>query len=145
MWKTESTAETSGNPASVWSAWKDVARWNAWNPMIRESSLDGLFTTGTRGAVTPSKGPKGSFELTEVQPEKRWSSRAKMPGAMLDFIYELTPVSAGTHITMRAEISGLLSPLFGIIVGRQCQQGLPVAVKNLKARAEEGMAGSSGG
>ncbi len=139
MWKAEATAETSATAEAVWRAWEDTTHWNSWNPMIRESSLEGPFVAGTRGSVTPAKGPKSPFELMEVQPQKRWSSRAKIPGARLDIIYELSPGVIGTLITMRAEISGLLSPLFGIIGGGPFKRSLSVAVQNLKALAERDM------
>jgi hypothetical protein len=137
MWKTEATAETNGSADAIWAAWQDAAHWNAWHPMIRESGLDGPFVAGSHGWVHPAKGPKGAFVLTDVRSGKGWSSRAKMPGAALDFFYELAPGAAGTRIVMRAEISGPMSPLFGLMIGRQCKEGLPQAVQNLKALAEQ--------
>ncbi|HZU75977.1 MAG TPA: SRPBCC family protein [Dehalococcoidia bacterium] len=137
MWKFESTAETSGDTAAVWRAWEDASHWNSWNPMIQQSGLNGPFATGTAGFVDPTKGPKAGFVLTSVQPERSWSSRAKMPGGALDFFYELVPLSTGTRIVMRAEIHGPLWPLYSILVGRPVKQGLPTAVRNLKARAEQ--------
>jgi uncharacterized protein YndB with AHSA1/START domain len=137
MWSTKASAETSGSADAVWAAWEDAAHWNRWHPMIQDSHLDGPFAARTRGTVTPTKGRKGSFELTEVQPPKSWASRARMPGGALDFRYALTPTDTGTRITMEAAISGPLGFLYRRMIGRLCEEGLPAAVQNLKAIAEQ--------
>ncbi len=136
MWTTEATTEARGSADVVWAAWEDVAHWHDWHPMILESSLSGPFATGSRGFVTPTKGRRGAFVLTAVEPGRHWSSRATMPGGALDFSYTLTPSATGTLITMRATISGPLGFLYRRIIGPLCEAGLPAAVKNLQALAE---------
>jgi len=88
--------------------------------------------------MQPKSGPKVAFTLTEVELNKRFTNRAKLPLATLDFSHFYNPKSedaAAAQITHSVEIRGLLAPLFGLVIGRGVKKHLRLAMCKLAEQA----------
>jgi hypothetical protein len=134
----EHSAESKAPPESIWERYKDVDNWSEWSTKgVEESHLDGRFEVGSKGTSKAPHLPKGRFELIEVEPERGFTSKAKMPGASLTFEHRLEPVDGGTRITHRASLDGPLSPLWRPAVGRIIERGLQPGVDRLAELAVE--------
>ncbi|MCZ8194186.1 MAG: SRPBCC family protein [Brevundimonas sp.] len=137
MWSREAGAWTSAAPEQVWRRWTDVSRWSDWDASLRSSVLHGPFVVGARGELQPVSGPRASFILTEVVPQRAFSNRMQLPLATVDFIHTLEPDPSGrARITHRIVINGLLGPLFVRLMGRDAAETLPAAVAALAQQAE---------
>lgn len=137
-WEMEHSAETEAEPAAVWERYTDVEHWKEWSPDgVEESSLDGEFKAGSTGESKAPHLPKGKFELIEVEPERRFVSKAKFPGGNLTFEHELEPTDGGTRITHRATLDGRLSFLWNPVMSRIIKRGLPSGVERLAELAPE--------
>jgi hypothetical protein len=137
MWKTESSQTTSASPAAVWAILQDAEGWSSWNPGISSARLEGPFQNGTVGRTKPVRGPEGKFTIREVQDDAFFVNEASLPAGKMRFFHRIDPADGGqSRVTMGCEIEGPLSPLYGILFGRNIQGYMPDAVKNLVARAE---------
>ena len=105
-WELEHSAESKAPPASVWERYTDVEDWREWSKGVEESSLEGEFEAGSKGTMKPPQLPRTGFELVEVEPERRFVSRAKLPGGTLTFDHLIEPANGGTRITHKATLDG---------------------------------------
>jgi uncharacterized protein YndB with AHSA1/START domain len=133
----EHTAESKAQPETVWERYTDVEEWREWSKGVEESSLDGEFEAGSKGKTKAPSLPRTSFELVEVEPERRFVSKGKPPGASLIFEHMLEPLNGGTRITHRATLEGPLTFLWSPVIGRIIKRGLPEGVERLAELAVE--------
>jgi hypothetical protein len=137
MWRTEYSVDTTALPEAIWALFRDVEGWWSWNPGLRWAIVDGPFQTGTAGRMKPVKGPKRRFVITEMEEERSFATQAKLPGARLHFVHRIKPLGDGhSQVTMGAAIDGPISGGYSLILGRDLAGYLPIAVKQLAAKAE---------
>jgi Polyketide cyclase / dehydrase and lipid transport len=131
-WQCEHSADSSASPAAIWDRYVDVENWSEWSKKgVERSSLDGKFEVGSKGMSKAPYLPKGSFELIVVEPQQRFISKAKLPGATLVFEHVVEPTDAGSRITHRATLDGPLTVVWTPLVGRIIERGLPSGVDRL--------------
>jgi hypothetical protein len=135
--KMEHSAESAGNPASVWERYEDVEEWREWSKGIEKSSLDGDFEAGSKGTAKAPNLPRGRFELVEVEPQRRFVSKAKWPGGTLILDHVIEPTDGGTRITHKATVRGPLDFLWSPLIGRIIKRELPASVERLAGLAVE--------
>ncbi len=120
----------------IFRIYTDVSNWNKWDPDTKASFIDGPFQVGSKGKITPNKGMAVPMLLTSVNENQNFTVESKIPFLRMIFEHELIPTETGTEVIHRVTFSGLLSPLFGKIIGTQLNRGLPITLANLKAKAE---------
>lgn len=121
----------------VFSLYIDVKNWSSWDPDVKASSIEGQFISGAIGTLQPSNGPKAKIAFTEVVPNRSFTVESKLPLCVMRFEHELSSHTGGTKAVHRVVFEGLLSPLFGRIIGSQIQKGLPHTLQGLKHAAEQ--------
>ena len=121
----------------VFSIYANVEGWSSWDPDVKSSSLQGQFVSGATGTLQPSSGPKAKIEFTEVTPNRSFTVESKLPLCVMRFEHELSGSSGETKALHRVIFKGLLSPLFGRLIGPQIRKGLPHSLKGLKHAAEQ--------
>ena len=126
----------------IFKQYQDVALWPSWDKDIKYATLDGDFTVGSKGILKPHKGPKSRFTLSEVTTNQSFTTRTKLPLCCITFEHSLKETDSGTHVTHYVIFSGLLSPIFGKLVGKDIQKGLPNALTGLKSVCESKAKGS---
>lgn len=122
--------------AIIFRIYADVSNWNKWDPDTKASFINGPFQVGSKGMITPNKGMAVPMLLTSVNENQNFTVESKIPFLKMVFEHELTPTESGTEVIHRVIFSGLLSPLFGKIIGAQLNKGLPITLANLKTKAE---------
>lgn len=120
----------------IFHIYRDVSNWNQWDPDTKASFIDGPFQEGSKGMITPNKGMAVPMLLTSMNENQNFTVESKIPCLKMIFEHELIPTKTGTEVVHRVTFSGLLSPLFGKIIGAQLNRGLPITLANLKAKAE---------
>lgn len=130
-------------PEKVWEVLTDFDRWAEWNPSI--PSIEGEPSIGSTVALTlamPGRpAAKVKAKLTQVDPGRclAWDGNIgsdRLFAGHREFLIE--PQGGGTvHFTHIERVSGLLFPLFRVVMGdaiRRHHEDLNDAVKK---RAEE--------
>ncbi|MFE2066615.1 SRPBCC family protein [Streptomyces sp. NPDC059467] len=141
MWEFEHAVEADVTPAQVWARYADVATWPEWDTGIVQVTLDGAFTTGTTGTMTPEGQDPLPFTITEAVPGEGFTDETVIPDAVtLRFVHRLVALpEGGTRITHRLEIEGPAAAALGPELGPQITEDFPEAMAALaKAAGQRG-------
>ena len=138
-WTIEHSAESKASPESIWERYTDVEMWREWSKGVEESELDGEFENGSTGKVKPPNLPRSSFELVDVEPERRFTTETKFPlgSGTIRIEHEVEPSDGGSRITHRASIDGPLDFVWSRTVGWIVKREVPGSVDQLAEMAPE--------
>lgn len=92
--------------------------------------------TGAKGRLKPTKGPEAKIEFTEITKNKSFTTISKLPLCTMSYVHELVPSSEGTEVSHKVIFSGVLSPLFGRLIGGGIKKGLPATMQGLRNAVE---------
>jgi len=123
-------------PNKVFSLYRDVRNWPSWDPDVKASTIEGEFTTGAVGSLTPSKGPKSKIYFRSIEENESFTVESKLPFCKMTFEHTLTPKNDATKVIHRVVFDGALSFLFSRIIGSQIKKGLPNTLQGLKKACE---------
>ena len=122
--------------AKVFATYADVENWKTWDPDVKSSTIEGPFISGSLGALQPTKGPKAKIVFKEVVTNSSFTVESKLPLCVMRFEHELSEMNGQTQALHRVIFEGVLSPLFGRLIGRQIKKGLPHTLEGLKRAVE---------
>ncbi len=132
----EERVKIKATPEQIFTFYENVSEWSSWDPDVQSSSIDGEFKRGAKGRLKPTKGPEAKIEFTEITKNKSFTTITKLPLCTMSFEHQLVSTSDGTEVTHKVVFSGLLSPLFGRIIGNGIKKSLPVTMQGLKNSVE---------
>ena len=119
MYLFECEATFQADPADVWAAWTDVARWPEWDVSKEMARLDGPFEPGARGWAKQRGNLGGSFTITTVETGRRWVSECAVPLGKVVFEHVLEPVGGGrVRVIKKVEAQGGSVPLMRLFAPR---------------------------
>ena len=128
-------------PERVWDVLFDAARYDAWNPFIREMS--GTFSEGHRfrANLIPAGRKPVTFQptVTDVQPHRRleWLGKVAVRGIFDGrHVFELHAEDERTRLVHREEFSGLFAPFLLRMIGDATEAGFEAMNEALKATVE---------
>lgn len=124
-------------PEKVFSVYADVNGWSSWDPDTKSSAVEGQFCSGARGIIRPTIGPAMRIHFTEVIPNLSFTAEIRLPLCVIRFDHELYPDISGTRTLYRVVFSGLLTPIFGRLVGYQIRKGMPKTLQGFKRAVEQ--------
>jgi hypothetical protein len=124
MWQHRFEKSTQLKPNQIWPILADVANWAKVDHNIDFIKVEGTPRAGTKFVLKPKGGPKLKFTIGDFVPPTTYSDICKMPFATMKTLHTLIP---GEKTTIRVDIliSGPLSRLWGLVVGRKHAEGLP--------------------
>ena len=120
----------------IFSLYANVSGWSSWDSDVKSSSIEGAFVSGANGTLEPSKGPQAKITFTEVVPNRSFTVKSKLLLCVMRFEHELSGSQGKAKVVHRVVFDGLLSPLFGWLIGSQIRKGLPSTLQGLKRAAE---------
>jgi hypothetical protein len=132
----ERTITIAAAPAEIFKLYADVPAWPSWDPEVLEATLAGPFASGAVGTIKPKGGPKSEIRFIDVKPNTSFIAQCKLPLCLMTFEHELSKNGASTSTTHRVKFSGLLAPLFGLLIGGGIKKTLPATMDGLKQAAE---------
>lgn len=135
--KFELSINISAEPTKVFSEYTKVSEWPIWDPETEAASIEGEFVTGAVGTIKPKGAPESEIQLIEVTNNESFTVECKLPLCKMHFIHLMTPTESGTKLINQVEFTGLLSPLFGRLIGKGINKGLPDSLKGLKHHIEK--------
>jgi uncharacterized protein YndB with AHSA1/START domain len=104
-------------PSEVWKVWTDVPNWPRWDPSKEMVRLDGPFAPGTSGWAKQRGNLGGTFTITAVEPDKRWTSECPVPLGKIVFDHLIEPrAGGGVTVTKTVEVHGGFAPLFRVML-----------------------------
>ena len=129
--------EISAEPQQVFAVYQNVADWPKWDPETEGASLEGDFAVGSMGKVKPKGAPESKILLTEVTQDRSFTVECKLPLCKMHFIHLMEPSDTGTKLVNEVEFTGLLAPIFGRLIGKGIDKGLPDSMGGLKKYVEQ--------
>jgi len=123
-------------PEAVFSLYENVSGWADWDPDVVSAAIEGEFQAGSAGKLKPAKGPEAKIVLTEVTKNTSFTTTSKLPLCTMRFEHELIPTKDETEVVHRVIFSGVLSPLFGFLIGSGIKKGLPSTLQGLKEQID---------
>ena len=112
MYRFECEALLNADPAAVWAAWTDVARWPEWDVSKEIARLEGPFEPGVSGWAKQRGNLGGSFTITAVDAGHRWISECPVPLGKVFFDHVIEPAGKGrVRVIKRVEAVGGIVPL----------------------------------
>lgn len=124
-------------PTVVDQIWSEVDRWHLWDPDTKHAHLNGPFSVGTKGKITPSKGMGVPMVITERTESRSFTVEGYIPLFRMHFEHTVAPVDGGSEVVHRVWFTGALAFLFGPGVAKQLHEGLPRTMQSLKLYAEQ--------
>ena len=129
--------EIKATPQSIFEIYADVENWSTWDKEVEYSSIQGTFQTGATGELKPKDAPKSKIFFTEVVKDTSFTTMGKLPLCKMYLSHTIDQIDNGSvSVTHIVSFEGLLSVLFGNIIGRGIAKSLPDALKGLKDKAE---------
>ena len=135
--KFEQSINISAEPTKVFSEYKKVSEWPKWDPETEAASIEGDFAMGSMGKIKPKGAPESKIQLIEVTNNRSFTVESKLPLCKMHFIHLITPIECGTKLVNQVEFTGILSPLFGRLIGKSINKGLPDCLAGLKHHIEK--------
>lgn len=121
----------------VWNYLIDVTKWKEWDTELIDSKLSDKFSLGAEGILTPKKGPKLNFYISELIKNKSYTFVTKMPVGTLEIKRSLEQIDSHIKFTDDIKFTGLLKRLFGLMLGSGFKAVLPEVMQNFKELAEK--------
>lgn len=121
----------------VWNFLTNVSRWKEWDTELVASEISENFSLGAKGILTPKKGPKLKFHISELRPNKSYTFVTKMPVGTLEIKRTLEKKDNQIKFTDDIQFTGFLKRLFGLMLGNGFKSVLPEVLKNFKELAEK--------
>lgn len=121
-WETEASARTSASPAAVWAIWADAARWADWNPQLERAEFDTELAVGTEVKMKIRRGGTIRSTVAALEPERLLRIESRFPFARLGHEHRVDPAGSGSEISNRTYLTGPLSGLYALMMGRQARK-----------------------
>ena len=133
----EDSIRITTTPAHVFTIYKDVENWPTWDPETVSASIDGDFEVGATGKIKPGKEPETKITWVEVTPDKSFTVECKLPLCKMQFIHEMTAENDETLVVNKIVLTGLLSSIFGLLIGSKLKHGVHESLAGLKQHIEQ--------
>lgn len=135
--KFEQSINISVEPSNVFVEYQKVSDWAKWDPDTESASIEGDFVVGATGKVKPKGAPESKIQITELTQDRSFTIECNLPLCKMHFIHLMQPIESGTELINQVEFTGLLSPVFGRLIGKSINKSLPDSLKGLKNYIEK--------
>jgi hypothetical protein len=143
-WDYAPSIDTTAAPEAVWRRYTDVATWPQWKYGVAAVRLDGPFTPGTTGRLTPTDRPPMPFRLVDVDPVRGYVSETEVvAGGVLRMEHTIEPLGdGGARVTHRTTVPRAALDEFGLEFSPALYAGIRQTLVALRAVVEGGSEGS---
>ena len=121
----------------VFSVYTAVSDWPKWDAETLASSIDGPFAVGTTGKIKPEGQPVTPITWVEVTPNRSFTVECKLPLCKMQFAHEMHDQEGKAQVKNIVLFTGLLSPVFGFLIGSKIKSGMASSLKGLKEYIEK--------
>jgi Polyketide cyclase / dehydrase and lipid transport len=111
-------ADSTAPPSAFFARWADMATWPQWNTDTEWVRLDGPFAAGSTGQLKPKGGPKVTFVIETLVPDREFVDVSRLLGARLTFAHEVSEAAGRTQVDVTVAMTGPLGWLWTRILGK---------------------------
>ncbi len=124
-------------PELVWSTLMDVEKWPTWSSSMTwlRPVEDGPLEVGSEVHIKQPRIRAASWTITQLEPVRSFSW-ATEGGVRMEADHEITPVPAGSQVTLRLTQTGFLAKLTGLLGGAAIRTAVQTEGDGLKAECE---------
>jgi hypothetical protein len=137
MWTTEHSAITAAPSTAVWAALRDLHSGTPLGEHSDRFELHGPFAVGTEVSVTPQGQNTMRSVIVELDEGRSYADSTRFGDLTLLFRHTLDPLSTGTRVTHRLEVSGPHADEVGPQLGPQISGDFPVTMEELFTAARD--------
>jgi hypothetical protein len=134
MWTHHYQQQTDLSAEVLWSVLSNISGWAEIDENIETIGVEGVPAKNSRFVLKPKGGPRLSFRICDFDPPETYSDVCQMPFSTMKTTHRLLKGDV-TTIDIQIVIEGMLSPLWGLLVGRKHANGLPEQTKRFIAAA----------
>lgn len=135
---------SSAAASAFFERWADMATWPQWNLDTEWVRLDGPFVEGATGTLKPKGGPKVSFVVTRLVPDREFVDVSHLVGARLTFAHQVTPADGGgCTVDVAISMSGPLARVWNLMLGKGLRDTVQADLERLARAAEAASVGSA--
>jgi len=136
------SALTAAEPAALWAVVHDVERWPEWIAVYEEvrrtDTAQGPVGLGGTAYVKQQGLAGGTWTVTELEDGMVFAWESRQPGVRLVGRHRVTPEpGGGSRLTLEFEMSGWLSGLLGVVLGRRVRSYVDLECARLTEVASE--------
>jgi uncharacterized protein YndB with AHSA1/START domain len=131
-WEASHSVITSAEPPAVWALWADPDRWPDWNEQLERVEGESPLELGAELKLKLKRGGKVAYKVVELEPERLLVTEMRLPGARLRHEHRIE----GGEITNVFRLSGALSGLYVVMMGRSLKKLVPSLPEREAALAE---------
>lgn len=136
MWIHHYQQKTDLAPEELWHVLANISGWADIDKNIENISVEGIPAKGSKFVLKPKGGPRLTFVVGDFDPPSTYSDICQMPFATMKTTHCLSRKDV-TTIDIQIVIEGLLSPIWGFLVGQKHANGLPAQTRRFIAAAKE--------
>ena len=130
----EVSAAIPAPAAKIWPIWTDITRYPEWDPREEYLTLDGPFGEGATGTSKQKGNPASTFVISDVVPEKTWTTTCPLPGGQLIMHHQLAAHGDSSTLTKSYRVTGPFQVPFRLFFAGRVRKDLPVTFAALAAR-----------
>ncbi len=134
MWTHHYQQQTDLPAEALWPVLANVSGWAEIDENIETINIDGVPGKNSTFTLKPKGGPRLSFRICDFEPPLTYSDVCKMPFANMKTTHRILNGDV-TTIDIQIVIEGMLSPVWGVLVGRKHANGLPAQTQRFIAAA----------
>ncbi|MET3910624.1 hypothetical protein ABID59_004983 [Bradyrhizobium sp. S3.3.6] len=135
-WQCEYAIETSAPAETIWSIFRDVRSWKAWNAGIERIDIDGPFVAGTWFTMTPPGEDALRSQLIEVRENACFIDETRVGDLVIKVAHRIEPLgSARTRVVYAVDARGPQASEIGPAVASDFPEVLASLAKLAETRA----------
>jgi hypothetical protein len=135
-WQGEYGIETSATPAIIWSIFRDVPGWKAWNAGIEHIEIDGPFAAETWFTMKPPGQDALRSKLIEVRENACFVDETRVGDLVIAVAHRIEALGAGrTRIVYAVDARGPEAAEIGPAVASDFPEVLASLVKLAEGRS----------
>ena len=132
----EYTVDVAASPERVWQIMSDIESWPQWTGTTKSAILHGPFELGAKATMEVEGTPKGTFEVTAIEPGRSfvWETTARGVHAVAGHFIEESP--GGSRVRLTLDFSGIAAVVFRPMISRVTNRNIEKEAQGLKRAAE---------
>jgi uncharacterized membrane protein len=136
----ETSTTTTAEPARLWAVLRDVERWPDWIEVYEEVRLLDAepVAVGSRAHVKQRGLAGGDWAVTAVEEGRVFAWESRQPGVRLVGRHAVSAEpDGGSRLTLGFEMTGALSGVMRMLLGRKVRRYVDLEAERLAAVAAE--------
>jgi hypothetical protein len=125
----QGSSSCSAPASTAWAVWTNPPEWPG--DVIERAAIDRDFGVGAKITMKGKGGPTTTATVTRVDPPRMWVGVSKFPGLTITSEHVIDDSDGGTTLTERVTMSGPLSAVAAILIGRRLGESFTATTSHI--------------